>query len=179
MKRNILKIVLITLIIILIKDVFFMVYISYNNKKEVKSYYENNSSFNYKSDMVLSIPKINLEAVVKKADNDFKNLNKNLVYYKNDNYKKSIIILGHSGVGYGTFFNRIDELDKDDDVYLYKDKLKISYVVDKKYNVLDTNIDVLKINNTPGLTLITCDKKDKNKRLVVKLTLKGTETLVK
>lgn len=179
MKRNILKIVLITLIIILIKDIFFMVYISYDNKKEVKSYYENNSSFNYKSDMVLNIPKVNLETVVKKANNDFGNLNKNIVYYKNDNYKKSIIILGHSGVGYGTFFNRIDELDKDDVIYLYKDKLKISYTVDKKYSILDTDIDVLKINNTPGLTLITCDKKDKNKRLVVKLTLKGTETLVK
>lgn len=179
MKRNILKIVLIALIIILIKDIFFMVYVSYNNKKEVNSYYENNSSFNYKSDMVLDIPKINLEAVVKKASNNFSNLDKNLVYYKNDNYKKGIIILGHSGVGYGTFFNRIDELTKDDIVYLYKDKLRISYAVDKKYSILDTDIDVLKINNESGLTLITCDKKDKNKRLVVKLTLKGTETLEK
>ena len=55
--------------------------------KIVSSYFAGSPTFNYKSDMVLIIPSINLETVVKKADNEFKLLDRYLVYYKNNNYK--------------------------------------------------------------------------------------------
>ena len=142
-----------------------MVYIDFKNKVEVESYYNNNSSFNYKSNMIIDIPSINLKATVKLADNDFKNLDDGLVYYKYNDYKNKIIIFGHSGIGYGTYFNRLDELTFNDNVYLYKDKLKITYAV---YN-----------DEKERLLLITCKPNDKNKRLVVNLSVKSVKTLKK
>ena len=135
-----------------------MVYIDFKNKVEVESYYNNNSSFNYKSNMIIDIPSINLKATVKLADNDFKNLDDGLVYYKYNDYKNKIIIFGHSGIGYGTYFNRLDELTFNDNVYLYKDKLKITYVVDKIYDIKSTNIDILYNDEKERLLLITCKK---------------------
>lgn len=179
MKKNIFKIIIIFLLIILIKELFLNFYYDYGNRIEVSSYYNNDTSFNYKSDMVINIPKINLDAVVKKTTDNFSNLNKNLVYYNNDNYKKGIIIFGHSGVGYGTYFNRLDELSINDFVYLYKDKLKIKYVVSKVWYVKDDDISVIDINKKETLRLITCKKNDNKKRLVVELSLKSAQTLKK
>ncbi len=156
-----------------------MVYIDFKNKVEVESYYNNNSSFNYKSNMIIDIPSINLKATVKLADNDFKNLDDGLVYYKYNDYKNKIIIFGHSGIGYGTYFNRLDELTFNDNVYLYKDKLKITYAVDKIYDIKSTNIDILYNDEKERLLLITCKPNDKNKRLVVNLSVKSVKTLKK
>ena len=129
--------------------------------------------------MVINIPKINLDMVVKKANNDFSNLNKNLVYYKNNNYKKGIVIFGHSGVGYGTYFNRLDELSINDIVYWYKDKLKIKYVVSSISYVNDNDLSVIDTNKKEILRLITCKKNDNKRRLVVELSLKSVQTLKK
>ena len=179
MKKSIFKIIIIFLLIILIKELFLNFYYYHNNSVEVSSYYNNDSSFNYKSDMVINIPKIKLDAVVKKATDNFSNLNKNLVYYKNNNYKKGIVIFGHSGVGYGTYFNRLDELYINDIVYLYKDKLKIKYVVSSISYVNDNDLNVIDINKKGILRLITCKKNDNKRRLVVELSLKSVQTLKK
>ena len=99
-----------------------MLLLNSSNDKMVKAYFNNNSSFNYNGDMVLDIPDISLKNIVKKSDDKFKLLDRYLVYYKNNNYKNGIVILGHSGMGYGTYFNRLDELEK------AKDKVK--YTID-------------------------------------------------
>lgn len=156
-----------------------MLYVSNKNKEEVQSYYDNNSSFNYKRNMVLNVPKINLDAVVKAPKNNFKNLDSNLVYYKESSYEDKIIIFGHSGVGYGTYFNRIDELKPNDKAYLYKEKLRITYVVDKTFDVKSTQTSILNDDEKGVLLLITCKKHSKNNRLVVKLRLKSIKTLRK
>ena len=179
MKKNIFKIIIIFLSILLIKELLLNFYYYYNNDTEVSSYYNDDSSFNYKSDMVINIPKINLDAVVKKSDNNFSNLDKNLVYYKNNNYKKGIVIFGHSGVGYGTYFNRLDELSINDTAYLYKDKLKIKYAVSSVSYVNDNDLSVIDTNKKEILRLITCKKNDNKRRLVVELSLKSVQTLKK
>ena len=177
--KNILKIIIIVLVILILKEVILVLYLNKKNIDEVSSYYSNNTSFNYKSNMILVIPKISVKNVVKKADRNFSNLNKSLVYYNNDNYNNKIIIFGHSGVGYGTFFNRLDELKVKDYAYIYKDKLKIMYKVLDKYLVNKTDISVLNSNEKRVLYLITCDKKDKNKRLILKFCVKKAKTLKK
>lgn len=179
MKKSVFKIITIVLVIFLLKEIVLMVYIDLKNKVEVESYYNNNSSFNYQKDMIIDIPSINLKTVVKEADNDFKNLDNGLVYYKESDYKNKIIIFGHSGIGYGTYFNRLDELNFNDNVYLYKDKFKITYAVDKIYDINSTKIDILNNDEKERLLLITCKKNDKNKRLVVNLRLKSVKTLKK
>lgn len=179
MKRNILKLIIVVLAIILTKEIFIDFYVNYKNKESITSYYKNDSSFNYESDMIISIPKINLERVVEKAADDFKNLNKSLVYYKRNNPNEKLVIFGHSGVGYGTYFNRIDELEVGNKVYLYINKLKVTYVVSEKYMVLETDISILNNDEERSLLLITCDKNNKKKRLIVKLMVENIKTLKK
>lgn len=179
MKKNIFKIIIVVLAIILAKDLFMTFYVNYKNKESITSYYNNDSSFNYENDMIISIPKINLERVVEKADSDFKNLNKSLVYYKRNDPSKKLIIFGHSGMGYGTYFNRLDELEAGNKAYLYINKYKVTYVVSKKYTVLETDISILNNDEKRSLFLVTCDKNNKKKRLIVKLMVENVKTLKK
>ena len=48
-----------------------------------------------------------------------------------------------------------------------------------KYLVNKTDISVLNSNEKGVLYLITCDKKDKNKRLILKFCVKNSKTLKK
>ena len=66
-----------------------------------------------------------------------------------------------------------------DVAYLYKGKLEITYEVCKRYVILDTETDILKNDKKGTLLLITCDKNDKNRRLVIELTLRGSKILTK
>lgn len=179
MKKKIFKFILILSIMILAKEIFTIILYKYDNIKEINSYYNNETSFNYKSNMILKIPSINLEMVVKKAAEDFNNLDKNLVYYKNNDYKKKIIIFGHSGMGVGTYFNKIDELENNNKAYIYIDKFKITYNFNKKYLISDTDINILNSDEDKTLLLITCDKKNKDKRLVVKFTVDNSKIVKK
>lgn len=179
MRKNVFKIVTVILILLLAKEIFMIILSNHENNKMVMSYYKNDTSFNYKDDMLIKIPSINLERVVKKADKNFTGLNKSLLYYKNNDYEGKIIIFGHSGMGYGTYFNRIDELSKKDELYLYKNDKEIHYKFQKKYSILKTDKEVLKDNEKSVLLIITCDKKDKEKRLVVKFTKNDFKTLKK
>lgn len=172
MRKNKFKIIAIILIILFAKEIFMMISSSYNNKQMVKSYYNNDTSFNYKTDMIINITKINLEMIVKKANKNFSNLNESLVYYNNNDHNKKIIIFGHSGMGYGTYFNRLDELGKKDVVYIHINKEKITYEFQKKYTISNTDTSILNDDEKGVLLLITCDKKNKGKRLVVKFTKK-------
>lgn len=150
-----------------------------NEIKTVNAYFNNKPGFNYNDDLILKLSMINIASVVKKADANFNNLDSSLVYYKYNNYKEKIIILGHSGMGYGTYFNRLNELVEGDIAYLYKNKLEITYEVSKKYSVFDTQVNLLNNDKKGTLLLITCEKKDKNKRLVVELVLKSVKIVEK
>ena len=156
-----------------------MLLLNSSNDKMVKAYFNNNSSFNYNGDMVLDIPDISLKNIVKKSDDKFKLLDRYLVYYKNNNYKEGIVILGHSGMGYGIYFNRLDELDSKSNVYIYKDKLKLTYQFKEKMDVKETQTDILNSAKANELILITCKKSVKDERLVVKLVLKSAKTIDK
>ena len=179
MKKILVSLILFISVFLITKNMVFMLLLNSSNDKMVKAYFNNNSSFNYNGDMVLDIPSINLETVVKKADDKFKLLDRYLVYYKNNNYKDGIVILGHSGMGYGTYFNRLDELDNKSNVYIYKDKLKLTYQFKEKMDVKETQINILNSAKANELILITCKKSVKDERLVVKLVLKSAKTIDK
>ena len=179
MKKILVSLILFISVFLITKNMVFMLLLNSSNDKMVKAYFNNNSSFNYNGDMVLDIPSINLETVVKKADDKFKLLDRYLVYYKNNNYKEGIVILGHSGMGYGTYFNRLDELDNKSNVYIYKDKLKLTYQFKEKIDVKETQINILNSAKANELILITCKKSVKDERLVVKLVLKSAKTIDK
>lgn len=179
MKKILVSLILFISVFLITKDMVFMLLLNSSDDKMVKAYFNNNSSFNYNGDMVLDIPDISLKNIVKKSDDKFKLLDRYLVYYKNNNYKKGIVILGHSGMGYGTYFNRLDELDNKSNVYIYKDKLKLTYQFKEKMDVKETQTDILNSAKANELILITCKKSVKDERLVVKLVLKSAKTIDK
>ena len=156
-----------------------IIYINETNKKEIKRFNNPKYKYEYTDKIILEIPKINIKQIVDKADDNYSNLDKGLVYYKNDDYNKKIIIFGHSGIGYGVYFNRLDELDINDRVYLYKNNYKITYIVSDIFTIKEDEIGILNSEDKPVLMLITCKKNDKKKRLVVKLSSKSVKTLKK
>lgn len=128
----------------------------------------------------LRIPKIELVSTVIKATNNFENLDYGLVYYKDFNPNNKIIIFGHSGMGKGTYFNRLDELMPGDTSYLDYDEKTYEYNVMNTYKVSKKDVYLLENEyNSKKLLLITCVKGNKNKRLVVELSLKNIKTLEK
>lgn len=179
MKKTIYKISSLCLILIISVRLFNIIYYKYKDKKDITSYYNNETNYNYKNAMIINIPSIGLNSSVKKADSNFKNLNKSLVYYKNNNYEEKIIIFGHSGMGFGMFFNRIDEINYNDEARLYIDNKEITYIFDKKNSISSNDISVLKNDEKKVLLLITCDKNNKNKRLVLKFILKDSKIVKK
>ena len=139
-------------------------------KERITSYIKYASTYNYYYKPLIVIPKINLKSTVIKASNDFSNLDKNLVYYKYFDPNDKIVIFGHSGAGYGTYFSKLNELQNGDILYVYYEDACYKYsVYDIKY-IDETNLDILNIDKENSvLYLVTCTKKDKNKRLLVKL----------
>lgn len=133
--------------------------------------YEVNNGHSY-NEKILEIPKINLKLEVVKANDNFENLDNNLVYYNHFNPDDKIIIFGHSGVGFGTYFNRLDELNINDIAYLIINGKKYYYYVNDVYEVSKNATYILKNEyDSKKLLLVTCVKGDKNKRLVVELSL--------
>lgn len=137
------------------------------------SNYSNNSSYNKLKNSLLEIPKIGLSCTLLKADDDFGNLDNGLVYYNQLNPQDKIIIFGHSGMGRGVYFNRLDVLKVGDVATLFIDGKSYAYLVEKTYLIDETEVDVLDDEENSGkLLLITCDKTEKRKRLVVALRLR-------
>ena len=64
-------------------------------------------------------------------------------------------------------------------VYIYKDKLKLTYQFKEKMDVKETQINILNSAKANELILITCKKSVKDERLVVKLVLKSAKTIDK
>ena len=170
MKRKIINIILI-LLCFLVSNYFINT--SYKTKT-IKTFYNKNYKYDNLNEKRLIIPKININLPVIKADSDFANLDYNLVYYNNFNVNNKIIIFGHSGMGVGTFFNRLDELKKHDVVYLKSNNKTYLYVVLNFYNIDKRDTYILnEEENSNKLLLITCTRGKKNKRYIVDLIRKS------
>ncbi|NMD69176.1 class D sortase [Bacillus sp. DNRA2] len=82
---------------------------------------------------------------------------------------KNFAIAGHRSYTYGKFFNRLDELENNDEVTIYsQNKVLIYRVFDKKI-VKPSNVDVINpIEEKSIVTLITCHPEYSDKqRLIV------------
>ncbi len=124
---------------------------------------------------ILEIPKLNLKRGFYDVDNKKNNVNENVTILKNstlpDVNNNILVLAAHSGNGIKSYFNKIDELDIDDIIYIYYKNIKYTYNV-STINVIDKN-GLLNINyiNKSQLILTTCDKNDKTKQLVIKAFL--------
>lgn len=83
----------------------------------------------------------------------------------------NIVLVAHSGIGYNILFDRLDILTVGDEVNLYFKNQKYKYKVVKKLKK-DKNEILSTIKSKKNtLTLITCDKKEKNQNIIVYLEL--------
>ena len=178
MKKNIAKIIMVIIILVVTKDIFIVIANRYENKNIISSYFNNSSDYNINI-MIIEIPQINLKRRVVKANDDFSNLNNEIVYYRNNDYHKTIILFGHSGMGYGTFFNRLDELDKNDVCYLLINKEKFVYYLSKISVIDEHDVGILDSNTDGCLLLITCLKNNNQKRLVLQFEQKVAKSVKK
>lgn len=158
-----------------------LIYFIFNNSSyNVEAIYNARVGIKYSNKKVLNIPKIGLNLYIKKANDNFSNLNKNIVYYKTFNPQDKIIIFGHSGVGYSTYFNRLDELKKEDIASICYENACYEYILNNTYIVNSNAVYLLNEEpNSKKLLLITCDKKNKNKRLVAEFIRKSVKTIEK
>lgn len=176
MLKNIIKI----LLILLLASICFIKIDKEKETKLIEKYISNQSKYNYLNYEVLEIPNINLLEKIEKNKDNFSNLNNSLVYYEDLNYNNRIIIFGHSGMGYNTYFNRLDELKINDNAYLYYEDLKIEYILKEVYTVDKYETDIMHYTkNKKELVLITCVKNNKNRRLVLKFNIKGIKNIEK
>jgi len=66
-------------------------------------------------------------------------------------------IVGHRSYTYGKFFNRLDELENNDEIIVYARNKVLTYKVFDKKIVQPTNVDVVNpIEGKSVVTLITC-----------------------
>ncbi len=170
MKKRVLKVLIIILLVLIALYKINIIINKQLEKKQIESYIKYSSTYNYYYKPLLVIPKIKLYATIVKANSDYSNLDKSLVYYKSFNPNEKIIVFGHSGAGYGTFFSRLSELNYGDNTYIYYNDTCYKYKVNKVKYIDETNMDILNNDRNNGLLyLITCTKKDKNKRLLIVL----------
>ena len=139
---------IITTIIFLSKSVYSD-YIEAVKYDDVYNYINNTKKTNL--DGVLEIPSINLKVGI------VDNVDKGLVFV-NDR-----LIAGHSGNCKVCYFDDLDKLELGDNVYLYKDK-ETEYKVD---SIKEVDKNRVYING--DLNLITCNKHDKDRRLIISL----------
>ena len=124
-------------------------YIEANRCDDVYNFINNTKETNYKA--VLEIPSINLKTGI------VDNVDQGLVFV-NDK-----LIAGHSGNCKVCYFDDLDKLELGDNVYLYQDK-EVEYKVD---SIKEVDKNRVYING--DMNLITCNKQDKDRRLIISL----------
>ena len=93
-----------------------------------------------------------------------------------DMQNSRVIIVGHSGATSNSYFKNIHKLKKKDTIYLYYDKIKYTYKVTDRYDIIKNGTLALESNHDKKtLTLVTC--KGNTKQLVIIATLTKEETI--
>lgn len=106
----------------------------------------------------MNIPKIDLEVAISEGVT-MKNLNYSVSHYANTaglGEKGNCCIAGHRSYSYNQFFNRLNEINKDDYIYIETTKNKFTYKVYDVFVVEPTEVWVLDYSEHCEITLITC-----------------------
>lgn len=130
------------------------------NKEKIGQYFNNQKEI--KKDeyiAVLEIPKINLKRGIYDKTSLNNNVDKNIYVVKETTFpneeNSQIILAAHSGYGYQAFFNDLNKLNLNDEIYFYYNGNKYIYKIIDVYEIDKTGkIDLDQIPNS--IVLITC-----------------------
>lgn len=121
---------------------------------------------------VLEIPKIELKTGVVMSSKNYSTMNRNVSIYPTSdmpNYKYgNIILFAHNGTSNVSYFKNINELEKNDLIYLYYDEVKYTYkVIDKYYVKENSKEPLMRKDDKSIITLMTCKKGNNKYRLII------------
>lgn len=119
---------------------------------------------------VLEIKKINLKRGFYSKTSRNNNVNRNIQVLNESDMPNiengNVIIAGHSGSSYVSFFRNLNKLDLYDEAIIYFEGKQYNYQLKNKYEIDKTGQAVIKRNKDKNvLTLITC-KHNTNKQIV-------------
>lgn len=128
---------------------------------------------------VLEIKKINLTRGFYNKSSKNNNENKNIKLLKEsdmpDKENGNIILAGHSGNSYVSFFRNLPNLIEGDEAIIHYEGKNYFYYLTKKYEIEKTGTaHIMKNDKNSTLTLITC-KHNTNKQLVFIFELNNIE----
>lgn len=139
------------------------------NEETETSNTQNNNNIAYTA--VLEIPKINLKRGVVDSTKNFKSINYAISVDKNSNYpneKGNFILYAHSGNSYVSYFRKLNQVDINDEVYVYYNGVKYHYVIENKYDIEKTGkAKVINLKDNRYITLITCNQDRKGYQTIV------------
>lgn len=124
----------------------------------------------------LSIPKLNINRALYSINDKRNNVEKEVMVLETSNFSTGDIVLAaHSGFGSNTYFNNLEQLDENTDIYiLYNENIYTYYLTEKK-EVNKTGYIDLDISAYPTIKLITCNKNNKKKQLIYTAKLSKKE----
>ena len=119
----------------------------------------------------LYIPKINLIKGFLDYRSENNNLDYNLIVINGSKYpnvkKGNLIIAGHSGTAWNSFFNELYQLEENDTCYIDYKGYRYNYVLKKIYQQQKIGkIAIYRDGNKTTLTLITCTNNDSETQTV-------------
>lgn len=137
-------------------------YIYYNNKKSriVNSYYNYNESVLSEEEFIIEIRRIQLYEYVSLKSTLDKGFEVNS--FTNSN---TLVISGHSGLDFYLPFNKLDKISVGDLIKIIKRDKTYEYIVE--YISSFDKKSSLNIKKNNYLYLITCDKYDLSKQLLI------------
>lgn len=128
-----------------------------------------NSDIQYTA--ILEIPKINLKRGVIDSTKNFKSINYAISVDNSSQYpnkKGNFILYSHSGNSSIAFFNKLNQVEEKDDIYVYFNGIKYHYKVVKKYDIEKTGkAKVINSIENKYITLITCNQNRKDYQIVI------------
>lgn len=149
-----------------------------NIEEQIEGKETSSKSINYTA--ILEIPTINLKQGVVDSTENFNSINYAISVDKNSNYPSELgnfILYAHSGNSYISYFRKLNQVDINDEVYVYYNGVKYHYVIENKYDIEKTGkAKVINLKDNRYITLITCNQDRKGYQIVVEGKLMDSTT---
>lgn len=150
-----------------------------NDKKEkilFKQFFQSkrqNDSYNFEEqyDGIIEVPVIKLKKGFFSMNSKYNNVKYGIEIIKGSLYpdtkNSNLILASHSGSGNKSYFTNLDVLKNNDIIIVYYNNVKYTYEINSIFETLKKGEINLPINTEKAVTLITCNKKNRNNQIVI------------
>jgi len=116
---------------------------------------------------ILKIPKINLYRNLYRKESNKNNIEENVTILK-ESTENHLILAAHSGNSMVSFFNRLDELNLEDSIYIdYKGQTNEYFVTKIKEVLKNGKLFLVQDENKMKITLTTCSRNHEERQLII------------